>query len=211
MVSTFSRIWSMSRIIQATPFIRPKDEMPLGEAILKNDGLRYGLFAVGSPLIAVWITFWVFTDLPYYLPDAPIRISYYRDLGSQGIAYGTGIIFGGIIGIPLMLVLVMPYSARLLEMGELRFRYYLVPAIVIGPIFAGLIFPVLFGLGDGLGFAMPTLCVCILTMTLVYVGYVLGDPNVTTDRLLTNGQNEKQKNLPSAEETEVNSSCDKRS
>ncbi len=188
MGQTFSRIWSMSRIIQATPYLTTQTEnsgRPLG---LHNDGFRYGLFAVGAPLIAVWVTFWVFTDLPYFLPDAPVRIGFYRDLGSQGIAYGVGILFGGIIGIPLMLVLIMPYCARLVDMGELRFRYYVIPAIIIGPIFAFIIFPVFFGLRDGLGFVMPTLVAFFLTMVLVYMGYVLGDPKVTVEILMKSGK-----------------------
>ena len=60
----------------------------------------------------------------------------------SSIADSVGTVFGGFIGIPLMLINVIPYCARLLEMGELRFRYYMVPALVIGPVLAFVTFPI---------------------------------------------------------------------
>jgi hypothetical protein len=158
-------------------------EADRGTAILRSGTLRYAIFAIASPIFAVWITFWVFTDLSYFLPDAPVKISYYRDFASHKIADAVGIVFGGMIGIPLMFIFVMPYCARLLEKGELRVRFYMVPAVVVGPVFAFVIFPIFFGLRDGLSFAAPTLFACFIAMLFVYIGYVVGAPHVTPEML----------------------------
>ena len=115
----------------------------------------------------------------------------------SSIADSVGTVFGGFIGIPLMLIIVMPYCARLLEMGELRFRYYMVPALVIGPVLAFVTFPIFFGLRDGLSFAAPTLLACFIAMLLVYIGYVVGAPHVTPEMLSSQyGLSDKKPGIP---------------
>jgi len=190
MSGKFSRIWSLAKSLKSEDTSASVNVGEYTLPLLKNSRVRYALFGIFAPPIAVYITFWVFTDLPYYLRDAPIHISHYWDLGSHRVANSAGIFFGTIIGSPLSLFLAMPYCARKFEKGELRFWPYLMPAVIIGPILAFVLFPLLFGWKDALELAIPTIFASFLTMVLIYLGYVLADPRVTPE-MLAHGERDK--------------------
>ena len=195
MFGKFSRIWSLTKSLKSDDTSTFVNEGEYNLPFMKNNSLRYGLFGVFAPPIAVYITFWLFTDFPYYLRDAPIHISHYWDLGSHGVANAVGIFFGTIIGSPLSLLIAMPYCARKFEKGDFRFWPYLLPAVIIGPVLAFVLFPLLFGWRDALEIAIPTIFASFLTMVLIYLGYVLAGPRITPEMLSHEKHKKSETNL----------------
>ncbi len=148
------------------------------KVLSKSPTLRYVLAAFATPLLATGMTIWGFSGYAVYLPGRPWRV----DHNSGQTVLALTIFFLLIAGWPIMLCVMMPFVKAMRRRRKTKLAYFLLAGFVTGVVISSAYFPIIFSWRDAKAFFYPTVTASTLTMFLVWMTCIVGDPDYPFDK-----------------------------